>query len=133
MNNLTHHIGARSLLRSAGLLLLMSILVFQFMAPSASAFPSTDHGHSQKADYRQSDCGMMIENVVHEPDGSSEHSGHQENAAHCMPSMCCFHDTIVSAKLDAIGLLLPSSRLIEPGIAYSSHSSSNEDRPPKRV
>lgn len=133
MDRLTHHIGFRSLLRSAGLLLLMSIFVFQFMAPSSSAFPSTDNGHSQKADYRQSDCGMVMENVVHEPDGSSEHSSYQENAADCMPSMCCFHDTVVSAKLGVIGLLLPSSRLIEQGIAFSSHFSSNEDRPPRHV
>lgn len=133
MNRLIHHIRVKSRLRTAGLLLLTSILVFQFMAPSASAFPSADHGHSQKADYRQSDCGMMMENVVREPGGSSEHRGHQENAAHCMPSMCCFHETFVSAQLFAIGVLLTSSRLIERGTALSSHSASTEDRPPRHI
>ena len=133
MNRVTHHIGVRSLLRSAGLLLLVSILVFQFMVPSASAFPSADHGHSQKADFRQSDCGMMMEKVIGASDGTEEHSGHHENAAHCMPSMCCFHDTFVSAKLVAIGFLLPSSRLIERGTALSSHSGRTEDRPPRHI
>ena len=112
---------------------MISIFVFQFMVPSVSAFPSTEHAHSQKADYRLSDCGMMMEKLTDVADGAEEHNGHHENAAHCMPSMCCFHDTYVSAKLVAIGLLLPISRWVERGTALSSHSGPSEDRPPRHV
>ena len=103
------------------------------MAPSVSAVPSTEHAHSQKADYRLSDCGMMMEKVTDVPDGTDEHSDHHENAAHCMPSMCCFHDTFVSGKLVVKDLLLQSSRLIERGTALSSHSGPIEDRPPIHI
>jgi hypothetical protein len=114
---------------------MMSILVFQFMAPIASAFPSADHsiGHSQKADDRPGDCAMMIEKAIDAPDSSSSHRGHPENAAHCLPSMCCFHETFGSAQIVAIGLLLPSSRLIERGTALSSHPLSTQDRPPRHT
>ena len=124
------HMGARSLLRPAGLLVLMLVLVFQFVAPNASALPSADHGHSHTSDAAQNDCGMMMEIVVQAADA---HSNHDENATHCMPSMCCFHDTFVSAELASVGLLLPSSLLISHGTALSSNAGTKDDRPPKHA
>jgi hypothetical protein len=91
------------------------------------------HGTSQKADDRPGDCAMMIEKAIDAPDSSSSHRGHPENAAHCLPSMCCFHETFGSAQIVAIGLLLPSSRLIERGTALSSHPLSTQDRPPRHT
>ena len=130
MVKLIHHMGVTSLSRSAGLLVLVSILLFQFMASSAFALPSSGHGHSQTVDYRLSDCEMKMENAVEE---TGEHSGHPENAAHCVPSLCCFHDTFLSAKLVSIGLLLPSSLLIAHGTTLSSYVGTEADRPPKHA
>jgi hypothetical protein len=133
MKMLIYHTDVRSLLRSAGVLLLASILVFKFMAPSASAFSSADHGHSKTANYQQSDCGMMMGTATNARDRTEEHSDQHENAAHCMPSMCCFHETPVAAQLVAVGLLLPNNRSIEHGTALSSHTTSTKDRPPKHL
>ena len=123
------HIGVRSLLRPAGLLVLMLVLVFQFMAPNASAFPSADHGHSHTSDTTQNDCGVMMEIVVQAADA---HSNYDQNAAHCMPSMCCFHDTFVSTELASVRLLLPGSLLMAHGTSLPSHADSKEDRPPPK-
>jgi hypothetical protein len=133
MKRITYYTGVRSLLRSVGLLLLTSILVFKFMAPSASAFSFADHGHSQTANYQQSDCGMMMGKATNARDRTEEHSDHHESAAHCMPSMCCFYETSVAAQLVAVGLLLPNNRSIEHGTALSSHTASTKDRPPKHL
>jgi hypothetical protein len=122
-----HQMGVRSLLRPAGLLVLTLVLVFQFVAPVATASASTGHGQAHAA---QNDCEMMMEIDVLTADA---HPNHDENAAHCMPSMCCFHDTFVSIKLASVGLLLPSSVLIAQGTALSSHADTKEDRPPKHA
>ena len=74
-----------------------------------------------------------MEKVIDTPGRAEEHGGHQEKAAHCMRSLCCFHETFVFAQLAATGLLLPSSRLIERGAALSSHSGAAEDRPPRHI
>lgn len=108
----------------------MLVLVFQFMATVASALPSTDHGQSHTADAAQIDCLMMMEIVVQAADA---HSNLGENAAHCMLSMCCFHDSFVSVELACAGLLLPSSVLIAHSSALPSHAGKKYDRPPKHA
>ena len=128
-----NHIGVGSLLRLVGLGLLMSIWMLQVMAPSAAAFPSINHDHSQTAEFQLSACDMIVQHANHIVDASTQQNGHHNDAAHCMPSMCCFHVLFVMPQLAAIGVLLPSRRSIEQRTALSSHSGSTEDRPPNHA
>lgn len=133
MERIAHRFDFRSVFRPVGLLLLISLLVFQFMAPSVSASPALERAHIHQADTRPSDCGMLAAKAMRLADGSEKQGGHHENAAHCTPSMCCFHDTHESLTLVAIGKLLPGRRLIERGLALSSHLAPARDRPPRQV
>jgi hypothetical protein len=59
--------------------------------------------------------------------------GANENAAQCMPTMCCFHDTVSLTKLIAVGMLLPGAQIIDRGKAPSSNAGSTQDRPPRHI
>ncbi len=122
-------------LRPMGLLLLILVFVFQLVAPPASATRSVVdvHAHHQEMTNAANRCPMHSANLDANAPGGAELDGTHENAAHCMPSMCCFHDTVSSSQLVTIGALLPSTQVIDRGTAPSSNTGSTQDRPPRHV
>jgi hypothetical protein len=133
MKSARHKFDMGPSLASVGRLFLISLFVLQFMVSAVSASPLSDHSEHQEISRQAIHCDTHVAVSVEMPEGMSGNASVDENATHCIPSMCCFHDTIVSYKLSAIGVLLPSSRLKERGTAWSSHSGSKKDRPPKHV
>jgi hypothetical protein len=118
-----------------GLLLLILMLVVQVLAPAATAATSPTAGHDQHLQMAAAsgDCPMqMLQPGADVHDQAGRDTAHQ-GTAHCMPSICCFHDTSASPQLVAMGALLPDTRVIDRGTAASSSIGSTQKRPPKRV
>jgi len=127
--------GIGSVVRPMGLLLLILLFVFQIVAPAAAASTSaTDrHAHHQGMAEAVVNCPMHIGIADANMDGAVGHDGAHEDAAHCMPLMCCFHDTVSAYKLVAVGMLLPGAQIIDRGKAASSNVGSTQERPPRQV
>lgn len=136
MQGVRHRFDMGPFLRSLGLLLLLSVVIFQGMAHSGAAMtPLTDAGH---ADHATVDCpmqGMTMQPMkMDDPAPAAPHhdDGH-DRAAKCMPSMCCFHDPSPTMNLSATGVLLSTVRVIERGVNPPSHLGSTKDRPPRHI
>jgi hypothetical protein len=125
--------GIVSLLRPMGLFLIILMIVFQLIAPVAAAAASmndSQEDHHEMVDAARK-CPMQVQES--DADGEAELDGSDQSAAHCMPSMCCFHDTASSSKLVAVGMLLPGAQIIDRGKALSSNAGSTQERPPRHL
>ena len=125
--------GIVSLLRPMGLFLVILMIVFQLIAPvaaSAASMTDSQEDHHEMVDAARK-CPMQVQEF--DADGEAELDGSHQSAAHCMPSMCCFHDTVSSPQLITIGALLPSTKVMDRGTAPSSNTGSTQDRPPRHV
>ena len=132
---LNERFGIGSVLRPMGLLLLIMMFVFQIIAPHASAAASMTNGHAHHQEMADAavNCPTHSAKLDANDLGGTDLDGKHENAVHCMPSMCCFHDTASSSKLVAVGMLLPGTQIIDRGKAPSSNAGSTQERPPRHV
>jgi hypothetical protein len=80
-----------------------------------------------------SKCPMQEQQKGAVGHGEEEHDGAHQSSAHCMLSMCCFHDTASVYQLGTAGVLLPATQVIDRGTAPSSNAGSPQDRPPRHV
>lgn len=135
MLRMNERFGIGSVTRQMGPMLLMLILVFQIALPSMSpdASAATGHAHHLEMTSAASDCPMGLTELGANGRGDADLDNTHENGAHCMPSMCCFHDTMSSSRLVAVGLLLPDAQILDRGTAPSSKDGSTQDRPPRHV
>ncbi|MFA8386507.1 MAG: hypothetical protein ACEPO2_12860 [Pelagibaca sp.] len=80
-----------------------------------------------------SKCPMQEQKKGAVGHGEAEHDGAHQSSAHCMSSMCCFHDTFTSPQLAKIGALLPGTQLIDRGKVAPSNADSTQKRPPRQI
>ncbi|MFT6104028.1 MAG: hypothetical protein ACJA1E_000443 [Paracoccaceae bacterium] len=127
--------GIGSVVRPMGLLLLLVMFVVQVTLPSAAVAASMTYGHAhhQETDDAVSKCPMQSAKMNADAFAGAGQNGAPENAAHCMPSMCCFHDTVASFKLVTIGALLAGSQGIDRGKTPPSNGAPTQDRPPRPI
>lgn len=127
--------GIRSALRPMGLLLLILVFVFQLIAPHASAAASMTNGHTHHQEMADAAANCPTHSAKLDVNArvGTDLDGKHENAVHCMPSMCCFYDTVSSSKLIAVGMLLSCTQIIDRGKAPSSNAGSTQERPPRHV
>ena len=120
-------------LRALGFLVLIAVLVLQFVASSVSAATQPSHmAHEQMIDHAAH--GMTQNAASGEMDTDTQNSDcPHEGMVRCIPTMCCFHETSAPFTLVALGLLLPSTMLIEQSIALPSHNRATKDRPPQHI
>jgi|TARA_R110002126_G_scaffold281177_1_gene428875 hypothetical protein len=135
MNWKNERFGIGSVLRPVGLLLLLLMLVVQGTLPSAagSASVTDGHAHHQERDAAVSKCPMQSVKMDANAFAETDLGGSPDNAAHCMPSMCCFHDTVASFRMVTAGVLLAGSQIIDRGKTPSSNGATTRDRPPRPV
>jgi hypothetical protein len=135
MTRVIERFGIGSVLQPMGLLLLILMFVFQVAVPSgkADASMTSSHAHHQESADAASRCPMGPAELDAKGRGAANLDGSTENAAHCMATMCCFHDTVSPSKLVAVGMLLSSAQIIDRGKAPSSNAVSTQDRPPRHV
>jgi len=133
MNFGTHQNLIGTALLSLSSLLLTAILVLQFIAPSVfAATQSSQPAHQEMGDH--STYSMLQHSAAGEKDDDMLKSDcHHESAVRCMPTLCCFHETSALVSLAAVGMLLPSTKLVEQTTLLPSHSRATKDRPPKYI
>ncbi|MEQ6247564.1 hypothetical protein ABMC89_01595 [Sulfitobacter sp. HNIBRBA3233] len=135
MTRTNDRFGIWSVLRPLGLLLLISLFVFQTLSPPAAAAPSAGDSHADH--HATADAALSCPNDARNGDASMDgvagHDGAHDGAAHCMPLMCCLHDTGSSYKLAMVGTLLPDPQIIDRGTAPSSNAGTTQDRPPRHL
>lgn len=136
MRGMRHRFDMGPFLRSLGLVALISIVMLQFMAHSGAAM--TPQTHASHADQTTVDCPMqgmtLAPMAMDDPvPQAPRHGDAHDSTAHCMPSMCCFHDSSVPMNLSATGVLLSTVRVIECGVNPRSHLGSTKDRPPRHI
>ena len=124
-----------SVFRPMGLLLLILMFVFQIAVShvSADAAVTSSHAHHQEMADAAIRCPMGPAELDANGHDAADIDGSNENAAHCMATMCCFHDTGSPTKLVAVGMLLSSAQIIDRGKAPSSNAVSTQDRPPRHI
>ena len=124
---------ARSL-RCAGLVLLVSIVIVQFVAHSAMALPAqSDMHHAAPV---SADCPTHALSMPGsgDPAPAPQHHGDgHDSASHCMPSMCCFHDSSMPLHLATSGVLVACIRGMDRGVKPASYIGSAKDRPPRHI
>ena len=127
--------GIGSVFRPVGLLLLIAMFVFQVAASPVSAAASMADRHAQHPDMADAavNCPTHSAQSGAYAHGGTNVDGSHENFAHCMPSMCCFHDTVSTSNLVAVGMLLPGAQIIDRGKTSSSNAGSTQKRPPRHV
>jgi len=128
-----HQSNIGSHLRAFGFLVLIAVFVLQFIAPSVSAATQPSQmaqeqviDHSAHGTMHHAASGEM------ETDMQNTDCPH-ETAVRCMPTMCCFQETSAPFTLVALGVLLPSTTLVEQSTALPSHIRATKDRPPQHI
>jgi hypothetical protein len=135
MTRVIERFGIGSVFQPMGLLLLILMFVFQVAVPSgkADASMTRSQAHHQESTDAATRCPMGPAELDASGHGAVNLDGSTENAAHCMTTMCCFHDIVSHSKLVAVGMLLSSAQIIDRGKAPSSSAVSTQDRPPRHV
>lgn len=135
MMQMNGRFGIRSVSRPMGLLLLVSVFVFQLISPSmhaAAAMLDSQAQHKISMD-TASDCPMHLANMASTAESAPENGSTPEKCAHCVLSTCCFHVTFPSSEIVAEGVLLPDATLLDRGRLTTSSADFSQDRPPRHI